>query len=148
MHRFGDGDSDDEGDGDGDGDDGGNCGGIGDGDGDGDGDVIYRSYGSVYKARDTRDSRNVAVKIIPVENDITDLQHEIDILAQCSNPHIVEYIGCYLNQKHVWVHTIISHIHTYTHTHTHNSIDTYYAHTIHVHSHFHTHMYTLGHQMP
>ena len=55
-----------------------------------------RSYGCVYKAVDQRNSKAVAVKIIPVENDISDLQKEIDVLRKCNSEYIVNYIGSYM----------------------------------------------------
>lgn len=54
------------------------------------------SYGSVYKALDRTDSKLVAIKVLEVENeDTAELMKEINILRECSSPHIVQYKGSY-----------------------------------------------------
>ncbi|MES1913896.1 MAG: hypothetical protein MHM6MM_006044 [Cercozoa sp. M6MM] len=61
------------------------------------------AYGAVYKAMDKRNGQLVAIKVIPVENDTTDLQKEIAILKKCRNEHIVNYIGSYVHGQHLWI---------------------------------------------
>eukprot|EP01083_Nonionella_stella_P053827 142233_1 len=63
------------------------------------------SYGSVYKALYKKDGTFVAIKIVPVENDITDLQKEINILQKCKSEYIVNYRGSFRDRKNnnVWI---------------------------------------------
>jgi serine/threonine protein kinase len=57
----------------------------------------------VFKARDRRDGKTVAIKIVPVEVDISDLMMEIGILEKCHHKNIVEYRGSYQKDGNVWV---------------------------------------------
>ncbi|CEO99960.1 non-specific serine/threonine protein kinase [Plasmodiophora brassicae] len=61
------------------------------------------SYGSVFKARDRRDGKTVAVKVIPVENDLTDLMKEIAILERCCSAYIVQYKGSFRRENEIWI---------------------------------------------
>ena len=54
------------------------------------------NYGSVFKARTKKDNKSVAIKIIPIANDIDSLKKEIAILKQCQCPYIVKSHGAYL----------------------------------------------------
>ena len=49
----------------------------------------------MYKALYKKDGTFVAIKIVPVENDITDLQKEINILQKCRSEYIVNYRGSF-----------------------------------------------------
>eukprot|EP00474_Spongospora_subterranea_P004839 CRZ05297.1 hypothetical protein [Spongospora subterranea] len=71
------------------------------------------SYGAVYKARDKRDGKSVAVKLIPVENDLTDLMKEIRILEKCRSPNVVQYLGSYKRLNEIWVKQFL-HVNTLT----------------------------------
>ena len=51
------------------------------------------SYGSVFKAVDTRDGQLVAVKILEIGEDAEDLMQEIRILKNCNSRFIVSYKG-------------------------------------------------------
>lgn len=62
-----------------------------------------RSYGSVYKARDSKDGSVVAIKVLEVEDDAADLKREIDILKDCTSPYIVGYKGAFEKNSHVWI---------------------------------------------
>jgi serine/threonine protein kinase len=61
------------------------------------------SYGAVFKARDIRDSSIVALKVIPVETDFSELESEIEILKTCESPYIVSYKGTYRKDNDIWV---------------------------------------------
>lgn len=61
------------------------------------------SYGAVFKAMDLRDESIVALKVIPVENDVSELFDEINMLKQCESPYIVGYKGSYLKDSNVWI---------------------------------------------
>ena len=62
-----------------------------------------RSYGSVWKAIHKKSKRVVAVKIIPVEQDLNDLMKEITILKECRNDYIIRYYGSYYKDGDLWV---------------------------------------------
>lgn len=61
------------------------------------------SYGAVHRAIDKRNGQTVAVKIVPVEKDTSELQREIDILRECQSEYIVNYIGSYYWKNEVWI---------------------------------------------
>lgn len=67
------------------------------------------SYGSVFKARlrnadeDTNDDGLVAVKEIPLDDDISELLKEIDILQDCDDDFVVRYFGSYQNEQNLWI---------------------------------------------
>ena len=45
----------------------------------------------------------MAVKIIPVEQDLNDLMKEITILKECRNDFIIRYYGSYYKDGDLWV---------------------------------------------
>ena len=58
----------------------------------------------MYKALDKRDGKNVAIKVLEVENeDTAELMKEIEILKKCNSPYIVSYKGSYEKDGHLWV---------------------------------------------
>eukprot|EP00455_Lapot_gusevi_P053003 TRINITY_DN817_c0_g1_i1.p1 TRINITY_DN817_c0_g1~~TRINITY_DN817_c0_g1_i1.p1 ORF type:complete len:435 (+),score=111.00 TRINITY_DN817_c0_g1_i1:132-1436(+) len=61
------------------------------------------SYGTVQKALDKQDQSQVAIKIIPVENDVAELMREIDILQECRCDEIVSYKGSYEKDGQLWI---------------------------------------------
>lgn len=61
------------------------------------------NYGSVFKGRNKQDNRNVAIKIIPIMNDIDSINKEIAILKQCQCPYIVNFNGAYLKGQDLWL---------------------------------------------
>ncbi|KAJ1469446.1 kinase-like domain-containing protein [Baffinella frigidus] len=61
------------------------------------------SFGSVYRAIELRTGLDVAVKILPIDSDVTMLKREIRILRQCHSPHIVRYRGTYTKDHDLWI---------------------------------------------
>ncbi|KAG7649460.1 Protein kinase domain [Arabidopsis thaliana x Arabidopsis arenosa] len=64
------------------------------------------SFGDVYKAFDTELNKDVAIKVIDLEeseDEIEDIQKEISVLSQCRCPYITEYYGSYLHQTKLWI---------------------------------------------
>ena len=67
---------------------------------------MISSYGTVHKAVHKPTADIVALKIIPVENEQTELQElmkEIEILRKCNSAYIVNYKGSYLYNSQMWV---------------------------------------------
>lgn len=62
------------------------------------------SYGEVFKAswKDGRPGQ-VAVKVIPIDDDQADLEKEIDILQSTHNDFVVEYIGAWQQEDRIWI---------------------------------------------
>ncbi|KAH9802570.1 protein kinase domain-containing protein [Citrus sinensis] len=64
------------------------------------------SFGDVYKAFDKELNKDVAIKVIDLEeseDEIEDIQKEISVLSQCRSPYITEYYGSYLHQTKLWI---------------------------------------------
>ncbi|KAK9938040.1 hypothetical protein M0R45_014800 [Rubus argutus] len=64
------------------------------------------SFGDVYKGFDKELNKEVAIKVIDLEeseDEIEDIQKEISVLSQCRSPYITEYYGSYLNQTKLWI---------------------------------------------
>ncbi|WJX73253.1 non-specific serine/threonine protein kinase [Trifolium repens] len=64
------------------------------------------SFGDVYKGFDKELNKEVAIKVIDLEeseDDIDDIQKEISVLSQCRCPYITEYYGSFLNQTKLWI---------------------------------------------
>ncbi|XP_059661488.1 uncharacterized protein LOC132307681 isoform X2 [Cornus florida] len=64
------------------------------------------SFGDVYKAFDKELKKEVAIKVIDLEeseDEIEDIQKEIAVLSQCRSPYITEYYGSYLHQTKLWI---------------------------------------------
>ena len=66
-------------------------------------DEVFRSYGSVVKARIKSSGRIVAIKIVPIESDLVDLMKEISILKTCKSEYIVRYHGSYYKNNKLYV---------------------------------------------
>ncbi|TPX31871.1 hypothetical protein SmJEL517_g04884 [Synchytrium microbalum] len=61
------------------------------------------SYGSVHKAIHKRTGALVAIKLIPIENDLDDSIKEISIMTGCDSPYIVQFYGSFLRGAHLWI---------------------------------------------
>ncbi|KAK9070585.1 hypothetical protein SSX86_010987 [Deinandra increscens subsp. villosa] len=64
------------------------------------------SFGDVFKGFDKENNKEVAIKVIDLEeseDEIEDIQKEIAVLQQCRSPHITEYYGSYLHQTKLWI---------------------------------------------
>ena len=64
------------------------------------------SFGDVYKGFDKELNKEVAIKVIDLEeseDEIEDIQKEISVLSQCRSPYITEYYGSFLNQTKLWI---------------------------------------------
>ncbi|KAF1881434.1 hypothetical protein Lal_00023470 [Lupinus albus] len=64
------------------------------------------SFGDVYKGFDKELNKEVAIKVIDLEeseDEIDDIQKEISVLSQCRSQYITEYYGSYLNQTKLWI---------------------------------------------
>eukprot|EP01137_Pigoraptor_chileana_P012322 Opistho-2@4281 len=53
------------------------------------------SYGSVFKAIHKASGEIIAIKQVPVENDLQDIIKEISMMQQCDSPFVVKYYGSY-----------------------------------------------------
>ena len=53
------------------------------------------SYGSVYKAIHKDSQQILAIKQVPVDNDLQEIIKEISIMQQCDSPYVVKYYGSY-----------------------------------------------------
>lgn len=64
----------------------------------------FRSYGSVFKAIRKSDGKVVAIKQVPIDEDIEELRKEIDIMKQCTSPFIISYEGTFFKGfDEIWV---------------------------------------------
>ncbi|KAL1921030.1 uncharacterized protein VTP21DRAFT_11665 [Calcarisporiella thermophila] len=64
------------------------------------------SFGTVFKAFDTRTRQVVAVKMIDLEeseDDIGEIQREIAMLSQCRSPYIVDYYESFVKHHQLWI---------------------------------------------
>lgn len=61
------------------------------------------SYGIVYKVLNKQTRTIHALKVVPVENDISEVEKEINILKQCESPYIVSYFGSYNKGSELWI---------------------------------------------
>jgi serine/threonine protein kinase len=61
------------------------------------------SYGTVHKARTIPTNAIVAVKIVPVDNDLDEVIKEINIMKQCKNEYVIEYYGSYFKDSGLWI---------------------------------------------
>ena len=63
----------------------------------------YRAYGSVYKALHKESGQMLAIKQVPVLQDLQEIIKEISVMQQCDSPYIVKYYGSYFKDKDLWV---------------------------------------------
>ncbi|KAK2968425.1 hypothetical protein RJ640_004431, partial [Escallonia rubra] len=64
------------------------------------------SFGDVFKGFDRELNKEVAIKVIDLEeseDEIEDIQKEIAVLSQCRSSYITEYYGSYLHQTKLWI---------------------------------------------
>jgi serine/threonine protein kinase len=62
-----------------------------------------RSYGVVWRATHQKTGTSTAIKIVPVDNDLEDLFHEISMMKSCKSPYIINYYGSYFRENELWV---------------------------------------------
>lgn len=64
------------------------------------------SFGDVYKGTDKETGKEVAVKVIDLEeaeDDVDDIQKEISLLAECRSPYVTEYFGSSVLNTKLWI---------------------------------------------
>ena len=61
------------------------------------------TYGEVSKALHKESAIVVAIKKVPINQDIGSLRKEIAILKECRSPYIVAYHGSYLKDNELWL---------------------------------------------
>eukprot|EP01113_Clastostelium_recurvatum_P010860 TRINITY_DN1545_c0_g1_i2.p1 TRINITY_DN1545_c0_g1~~TRINITY_DN1545_c0_g1_i2.p1 ORF type:complete len:359 (+),score=78.29 TRINITY_DN1545_c0_g1_i2:74-1150(+) len=61
------------------------------------------SYGSVWKAMHRSTSLIVAIKKVPIDNDLEDIMKEIDFMKSCRSPYVVRYHGSYFKDNELWI---------------------------------------------
>eukprot|EP01105_Mastigella_eilhardi_P023501 TRINITY_DN593_c0_g1_i4.p1 TRINITY_DN593_c0_g1~~TRINITY_DN593_c0_g1_i4.p1 ORF type:complete len:571 (-),score=168.34 TRINITY_DN593_c0_g1_i4:59-1771(-) len=63
------------------------------------------AYGYVYLGVDKRNSEQVAIKIIWLDdaNTVEDVKKEIELLQDCNHPNIVRYAGSYVKHEYLWI---------------------------------------------
>ena len=57
----------------------------------------------MFKAVHRQSSVVVALKEVPVANDLEDIIKEINVMNGCDSPSIVRYYGSYFKNDHLWV---------------------------------------------
>ena len=50
-----------------------------------------------------KSSTVLALKIVPVDNDLDDILKEINVMTGCYSPAIVQFYGNYIKNDHLWV---------------------------------------------
>ncbi|KAL1507586.1 hypothetical protein AB1Y20_007205 [Prymnesium parvum] len=61
------------------------------------------SFGKVYKALYHEQNKIVAVKVIPLADDMGEIAQEIEMLRQCDSKHIVQYFGSFSYDEQLWI---------------------------------------------
>jgi len=61
------------------------------------------SYGIVWKTTHLKSNTTVAIKQIPVENDLEEILNEIKIMKSCRSPYIISYFGSYIKENVLWI---------------------------------------------
>lgn len=65
--------------------------------------ALCSSYGNVFKAQNKRTGEILAIKTVPVEDELQEIIKEITIMQQCDSPYIVKYFGSYFKNSDLWV---------------------------------------------
>lgn len=65
--------------------------------------IMCRSYGAVYKSVNKFNNDEVAIKILPAEEDMAKLEFEIEFLRRMRSPFIVSFIEGYKFEGELWV---------------------------------------------
>ena len=60
-------------------------------------------YASVFKAVHKDSKQILAIKQVPVDNDLQEIIKEISIMQQCDSPYVVKYYGSYFKQTDLWI---------------------------------------------
>lgn len=61
------------------------------------------SYGEVFKCREKSTGRYYAVKVLPLDGDISSVQKEIAILQDCHSENVVEFRGAFVDSESLWI---------------------------------------------
>lgn len=64
---------------------------------------IYSSFGSVYKVMHLPSSKILAMKIVPIDDDMDEIVQEITFMTDLSHPSILTYYGSYIKDEKLWV---------------------------------------------
>ena len=59
--------------------------------------------GRVFIGKDRKTQESVAVKIIPLQEDMSSLKREVDILKDCTNDFVVKYLGSFNKDSTLWI---------------------------------------------
>ena len=65
--------------------------------------MFNSSYGAVHKAIHKKTGHVVAVKIVPIENDLESTIKEINVMNEFHSPSIVQFHGSFLKEPDLWV---------------------------------------------
>lgn len=61
------------------------------------------SYGAVYAAQRSSDGALVAIKVLPLDGDMSELRKEISILCRCASPHVVSFFGSFVKDGSIHI---------------------------------------------
>jgi serine/threonine protein kinase len=67
---------------------------------------VFRSFGAVFKAKHIESGELVAIKRVILE-DNEEIQKEIEILKNCSSPHIIKYYGHFQKDADIFVRQFV-----------------------------------------
>ena len=57
----------------------------------------------MFVGKDRRTQQGVAVKVIPMQEDMSSLRREVDILKDCKNDFVVQYLGSFNKDSTLWI---------------------------------------------
>jgi serine/threonine kinase 3 len=61
------------------------------------------SFGSVHKAVHKSSGHTVAIKLIPIDNDIQATMKEIHIIQEFASQFVVKFYGAYTKDRELWI---------------------------------------------